>query len=239
MFDTTVLQSLVFAKYRPLLSLYCKYLHMGWKHFYTSSLNSDVKLEKIRLLERAIRQEFPLKQTIVSQLQKQFLEENLSLSLLLEPLQAWKYLSMQPEATSGEQISDIMGYIVSPLARLLMVLNNNENPGTYLPMQSLLSFLFWHYLFIEKSYLIVRLKFSAKSRYNKMDGLLKNSFILLSIVRSKYLKWKLAILLNKLRFMLENNEHLSFSFLDHIQIFLYSLIQFIVVRQRTLSRKEI
>ena len=240
MLDPTILQSLVSKKYRSLLLLYCDYLDLGWKHFYEKTQNVDVKLEKIRLLEKAVRQELPLKQTMLAQLQKQFVAENLSSSLLMEPLQSWKYLAMQPEATSNEQVSDIIGHIVSPLARLIMVLNNDESPSTYQPMQSLLALLFWQRLFATKSKLISKIKISAKRRQNKLFGFLKSSFVLLSIVQSKRLKWNLALLLNKLKLLVENNKQEQFSFLDLMRIFLYSLFQFVVVRKRTtLSRKGI
>ena len=146
MFKQSLITDLVRPYQQPLVDLYIKYLKLGNEHFGQKGVSAEVKAEKIRLLERGIRRDFPQQDNIIARLQKQFVTENLSLYLLLDPLLAWRYTATGKRPTSETQVSDIIGYETSPLARLLMVLNN-ENPSTYLPMQSLLVLLLFLYMF--------------------------------------------------------------------------------------------
>jgi hypothetical protein len=178
---------------------------------------------------------------MISRLQQYFVTENLSLYLLIDPLLAWRYPAADKQPTSETQLSDIIGYETSPLARLLMVLNN-ENPSTYLPMQSLLAVLIYSDMFQNKHPVLKNIKLSKRQRLSKLKGLLKNAGILLSIVRSKRLKYRAAILLNTASILAdkyEKNQQFRIDFLDVLRIYLYSIIQFLFVRKRTVTKKGI
>ena len=241
MFKQSLITDLVRPYQQPLVDLYIKYLKIGNEHFGQKSVSAEVKAEKIRLLERGIRRDFPQQDNIIARLQKQFVTENLSLYLLLDPLLAWRYTATGKRPTSETQVSDIIGYETSPLARLLMVLNN-ENPSTYLPMQSLLALLVFSDMFQNKSPLLKAVKWSKKQRCSKLTGLLKNAGVLLSIVRSKRLKYKAAILLNTAAVLVEKyekNQQMFLSVLDVLRIYLYSCSQFLFIRKQTVTKKGI
>lgn len=232
--------TLIKPQYHLLWQNYCRYLENGWHHFADNRFSAAVKQEKLRLLEMAIRKDFPLPDTLLARLQKQFVAENLSLYLLLEPVQAWRYLATLSATLSETQISEIIGRISSPAARMIMVLND-ETPSTYLPMTALLSAQWLLRLRAEKSKLIKNMKHSEKQWQSKLNGLWKNAFVLLEIVKSKRLKFKLAqnLAALKLEIASGNNKQQKIDFLDRMKIFLYSIYWFVTVKKRTICKKEL
>lgn len=235
------LQVLLKPKYRQLWTDYCRYLNMGWQRFAGTRFETAEKYEQLRLLEKAIRRDFPLSSNLLACLQRQFVVHNLSLYLLLEPLSAWRYLASGKAPDTDAAVSEIVQRAVSPAARLLMVLND-EGPSTYLPMTSWLTAMFLENAVEQKLPLIKNLKRSPKQWQNKFGGLLKNAFVLLAIVRSKRLKFRAALQLNTMRVRLnkkQSSKQVKTDALDRIKIFLYSLYQFITVRKRTTTKRGI
>lgn len=228
-------------RYRPLWADYCRYLRLGQQHFFEVSKAAELKTEQIKLLERAIRKEFPVPNTLLKRLQRAFVEENLSLYLLLEPLQAWRRLALNRPTETEAQISEIITCLAAPAVRLLMVLND-ENPSTYLPMTSLFSA---RYLLGEleyKSPLLAKVKKTRRFWYGKLRGLLKNAFVVLTVIKSKRLKFMLATELNRTALQADkaqNNKQQKIELLDRIKIFLYSCYQFVMIKRRTTETKGI
>ncbi len=238
MLEDEKLLNLVPKAKRPILELYLRYWQMGWRSFTTTNKDTTTKQEQIRLLEKAIRRDFPLKQNLLAQLQRAFVAEDVSLSLLLDLLSVWRYLATDRQPTSEEQLSEIIGATVSPPARLIMVLNN-EQPSTYLPAQALLSAVLWRDLWIKKSTLVQKIKLSTRQKNSKLSGQLKSATVLLTIVQSKRLKWRLALFLNRMAILWQNNKQERIGVLDEIKIILYSIYQFFMVRHRTVTRRGI
>ena len=161
--------------------------------------------------------------------------------MLLDPLYAWRYLAREKYPTSEEQLSELVNLGISPFARLIMALYD-ENPSTYLPLTSLFSFLFLLENFEKKSKLVAKLKLSKRQKISKLKGLLKNSTIILSLINSKRLKFRLAQSLNRAKILLkkyENNKQLKIAVLDRILIFLYSMVQFVSVKHKTLDKNKV
>ena len=233
--------NLLKAEYRPIWSDYCRYLRMGWQHYADKKIDSAIKAEQIRLLERAVRKDFPLPDTLLARLQKAFVTENISIYLLLEPLRVWRWLATDKKKITEAQISEIIAGLASPAARMLMVLNN-ENPSTYLPMTSLLSA--WFLLDAMENKNVLLQKSGKRSRFwlGKIQGLLKNASVILSVIKSRRLKFRLAMELNRLTILVnktQSNKQCRIESLDRIKIFLYSLCQFIVIKRRTTEVKGI
>lgn len=226
-------------QYHALWADYCRYLDLGWQHFAQKDLEASVKYEQLRLLEKAIRRDFALKTNVLARLQKFFVAENLSLYLLLEPLQAWRYLVADSCPNSKNAAMEVLQHAVSPAARLQMVLNG-QNPSTYLPMTTFFTAYFLYYGRMQKSSFLKNIKYSEKRWYNMLNGLLQDSFVLLEIVGSKRLKFALAIELNTLKIKLQKllkHQQSKLDLLDRLKIIVYSIIQFIIVRKRTIVQK--
>ena len=233
------LTSLLKQEYQGLWLDYCAYIQLGWKHFFYECKSPTVNRDKLRLLDKAIRKDIPLPDNLLRRLQQKFVTNNISIYLLLEPLQAWRYISDMHASFSEQQISEIINYSVAPAARLLMVLND-QPPSTYMPMTSYLHALYLLKLINEKSCELKEIKRSKKKQYKKIQGLLNEAHILLSVVNRKKLKWKLAFKFNELQVQINhiiNNKQTNFSLLDRVKIFLYSCMQFILIRHRSVTTR--
>lgn len=228
-------------EHHSLIDDYFSYLQSGLIHYAKEDIGKEVKKHKLELLEKALRKDFPLSKSLVARLQKHFLKENLSLYLLLDPIYAWKYLASGKIPTSETQISEFSNLFISPFARLIMALYD-ENPGTYLPLSSLFSALFLLDVFQNNLPFSVKLKLSKRQKISKLKGLAKNSAVILSVVKSKRLKFMLALALNQTKVMIkryENNKQPQIPLIDNIAVFLYSCWQFVSVKHKTIEKAKL
>lgn len=224
-----------------LIDDYFRYLQIGLAHYAKENISTETKKQKLELLEKALRRDFPYKNSLIARLQQHFIKENLSLYLLLDPLYAWKYPATGKIPTNEAQISEFGNLFISPFARLIMALYD-ENPGTYMPLSSLFSALFLSDVFQGNLPFDIRLKLSKRQKISKLKGLLKNAGVILSVVKSKRLKFKLALALNQTRIMIkkyENNKQRKITLIDNIAVFLYSCWQFITIKHKTIEKNKI
>lgn len=227
---------LVQPKDREFLRCYLQFWQLGWVHYSRQQISSEVKAEKLKLLEKAMRRGYAIKNTKLSQIQQYFVKENISLSLLLDLLPAWRYLAQNREVYNEMQISEILGYASSPVARLVMTLNN-QDPATYLPMQSMFISVLW-IMVIEKSLSVGgKIKMPLRQKMSKIKGGIKNASVLLQIVSSWRLKFRTCILYNTLKMYL-THKHTQLMILDDVKIILYSAVQFLLVKRRTTQIKK-
>ena len=239
MIGKTIGMFLSSGRYQKIINDYLLYLDLGWKSFSRADIPVEVKLKKIDLLDKAVRKDCPLKKSVIYRLQKEFVEENISIYLLLDPLVTWKYLALNKIPTSEKQLSDMINYVISPLARLIMVLYD-ENPSTYMPMNALLCLFYYIQIFNENSPILKKAKFYKRQRDSKLKGLIKSAKVILQLVKSKKLKLRLAFTLNKGIFLANKfikNKQVNLGILDYLLIFLYSIWQFIMIRKRTITKE--
>lgn len=235
------LTSLIPNKYHQLWLDYLKFAEWGGRRFAYEEGKEDAKENKLFMLEKALRCKGKFLWGVSGRLKKEFSEENLAISLLTDWLIVWKYTTELKPPLNEKQISDIIGYAVSPLTRMIMALND-ENPSVYLPFGSLVSAVVFLYLMQSKAELIKGSKWSLKQRKSKLKGWIKNSRVLLSVTRSAKLKFRLALLLNRLDFYnvaFQNNKQCHIGVLDEIMIFLYSIWQFMTIRRKSVAIKEL
>ena len=209
-------KSLVKNEHYQLIDDYFRYLNCGLLHYAKENVEKQVKKQKLELLEKALRKDSRLENSLIYRLQQEFLKENLSLYLLLDPMYAWRYLAEEKMPTSEA-----------------------ENPATYLPLSSFFSALFLTDLYNNKLPLIAKVKLSKRQRLSKLKGLLKNAGVILSLVNSKRLKFKLALALNEAKILLkyqENNKQPKITLIDSTRVFLYSVWQFFSVKHKTLEK---
>ena len=232
---------LVKKEHYELIADYFRYLETGLKHYAKENIETPIKKQKLELLEKALRKDYSQKNSLVSRLQQEFLQNNLSLYLLLDPLYAWRYLASGKVFSSEAQISEFSNLFLSPFARMIMALYD-ENPATYLPLSSLFSAFFLLDILQNNSPLKVKIKLSKRQKISKIRGLIKNAQIILSLVSSKRLKFKLALAVNQAKIKLkkaENNEQPKIGILDSFLIFLYSIWQFASVKHKTLEKIKV
>lgn len=234
-----LLKSLIKKDDRTLWSDYIRLFLLGCEHFSYEMGKEDIKNEKTRLLEKAIRRNFMISGNLLCRLQKEFIDNNLSISMILDLIAAWKYIALLSPPLNEKQVSDIIGYIASPISRMIIALNN-ENPSIYLSVTSLVSAVIFLQFNDDNLSFIKTSRWSVKQKRSKLKGWLKNSYVLLSIVRSLRLKFKIAQVLNRLvlyEMAFQNNKQYATSFLDETKIFLYSIFQSVTVRRRSITVK--
>lgn len=228
-------------KYRPLIYDYLAFLQLGQHHFANRKITSDTRLEKLRLLEKILHRRSPFNSGLIFRLQQNFLKENISVTLLLEPLSAWRYTAADKMPDSGAQLSELLNRLLAPAARLFLVLDN-ENPCTYLPLTSLFIMLSLLEMCGKNSEYLTKAKMSKRQKESRLKGLYKSASVLLQLIKNKRLKFKLALLLNTAKFQLsafQNNKQQKLSILDYTLIFLYSLWQFATIKRKSVNNKGI
>ena len=111
--------------------------------------------KSFNLLYRAVSRTWPGR-TLLGFLQKEFIARNLSLSLLLEPLDGFEWLSKNRYPLEFSAASPIWLQVISPFSRLVAVLNNQTPPFYLLP---------WHWM--GQGYRLMRLVCAAACRCSK------------------------------------------------------------------------
>ncbi|MBQ4400099.1 MAG: hypothetical protein II830_02245 [Alphaproteobacteria bacterium] len=230
-----LLTSLIPNEKQALWKLYLNFLYAETKRFEFEKSKVAIKEEKIRLLEKVLRCNTLAKNNIIAELQKGFINENLSVSLLTDWLVVWRYSAITEPPLNEKRISDIIGTAASPLARMIMALNN-ENPSIYLPFSSLVSAVLFLYIKHNNHPILKGCKWRLSQQLSKLKGWLKNAEILLNVVSSKRLKFKIALLINRLKIFqqaFQNNKQYQIGILDEIKIILYSVWQFMTIRHKS------
>ena len=122
---------LVPAKDRELFRAYIFYLFLLLRGMHRRGLHP----KSFNLLYRAVSRTWPGR-TLLGFLQKEFIARNLSLSLLLEPLDGFEWLSKNRYPLEFSAASPIWLQVISPFSRLVAVLNN-QTPPFYQPFAAL------------------------------------------------------------------------------------------------------
>ena len=123
---------LVPAKDRELFRAYIFYLFLLLQR---GMHRRGLHPKSFNLLYRAVSRTWPGR-TLLGFLQKEFIARNLSLSLLLEPLDGFEWLSKNRYPLEFSAASPIWLQVISPFSRLVAVLNN-QTPPFYQPFAAL------------------------------------------------------------------------------------------------------
>lgn len=123
---------LVPAKDRELFRAYIFYLFLLLRR---GMRRRGLHPKSFNLLYRAVSRTWPGR-TLLGFLQKEFITRNLSLSLLLEPLDGFEWLSKNRYPLEFSAASPIWLQVISPFSRLVAVLNN-QTPPFYQPFAAL------------------------------------------------------------------------------------------------------
>ena len=123
---------LVSSQYRELLYLYIKWVRLlALRGFHQKNITPKTFNYLYRAVSCSWNEKF-----LLGRLQAIFIKENLSLSLLLEPLDGFEWLSKNRYPLTFSSSSPILLQIVAPITRLIAALNG-EHPPFYQPFSSL------------------------------------------------------------------------------------------------------
>lgn len=225
----------------PFVMLYLKWLQLialrGTK-------SRNIHFKTFNYLYRAVIRDWSEKR-LLGKLQKEFIARNLSLSLLLEPLDGLEWLSKNRYTLSIAKASPILLQIIAPLARLVAILNN-QRPPFYQPFSSLIFAYAVLYVLnsdelqniLEKSLL----QTGAEQLQAQLPLLLEESKQVLSVITGFRFKLKVSYFLGLCRcLILKNANHTknNINFLDSVNAFLYGLWYILTIRDNSRGLNKI
>lgn len=192
------------------------------------------------LLYRSVSRNWSKKLTL-GYLQSEFIKENLSLSLLLEPLDGFEWLSKNRYPLEFSKSLPILLQIIMPLSRMIAVLNQ-QNPMVYQPLANLLCAYLEIYIkhnpqWIEK---LKEVSISVDMSKIEQDLLSTHNEVkqVLYVARGWRFKIKTAYYLGLLKILIRKNEN-RIIFLDYVNAFLYSLWYTLTIKGRPLKTNQI
>lgn len=189
-------------------------------------------------LYRAVSREWSEKY-LLGQLQKQFIARNLSLSLLLEPLDGFEWLSKNRYILTISKATPILLQIISPLARLIAILNN-QRPPFYQPFASLIFAYVVLYVLnsveLQKILAASSLQIHSEQLNKQLPLLLNEAKQVISVISGFRFKLKVAYFLGLCRcLIIKNASHTknNINFLDSVNAFLYGLWYVLTIRDNS------
>ena len=224
----SVFWALIPKNNRPLVKAYIRWLLLLSKR----GLNLKPSSDKIfNELYRAVSRTWNAKTTL-GFLQQEFIKENLSLSLLLEPLQGFEWLSKHRYPLTFTGSSPLMLQIISPMARLIAALNH-QHPPFYQPFANLICAYLGLYLqnMPELTDLLHQSRFSLDENMPQSLPLLQNEAKqILPVTYNLAFKLKIAFYLGLCQVLLQKKSHQKTNFLDYVNAILYGLKYIVTIR---------
>lgn len=190
-------------------------------------------------LYRAVSERQWSEKNLLGFLQKEFITRNLSLSLLLEPLDGFEWMSKNLYPLELTQASPIGLQIVSPLSRMVAVLNN-QTPPFYQPFSNLFFSYISRYV-QEYSGLRRILKQSGISTGDKkinqrLEKGVREDRQLLSVTQGLIFRFKIGFFIG-LNIILTQKAVKTVNFLIYVNSFLYGLGYNLTTRNQTKNMK--
>jgi len=222
---------------RPLMAAYLKWLDMLSKR----GLHLKPASNKVfNHLYRAVYRNWNTKTTL-GFLQQEFIKENLSLSLLSEPLQGFEWLSENHYPLTFTGSSPIMLQIISPVTRLIAALNN-QHPPFYQPFANLICVYLGLYLknMPELTELLHQLRFSINENMPQTLPLLHNEAKkILTVTYNLSFRCKIAFYLGLSRVLIQKKSLKKTNFLDYVNAILYGMWYIITVKGKQLPKRQL
>lgn len=219
------------AKDRYLGRLYAGYLKLLLKRGLQQKGRHP---QSFNLLYRAVSHEWPEK-NLLGKLQKEFIDRNLSLSLLLEPLDGAEWMSKKLYPLEVSSASPIWLQIILPVARFTAVLNN-QKPPFYQPFANLAFGYAQLYLLSsqEAAAMLRKVRVSVDELRLKQNQsmLYRETKQIMSTVSGFSFRLKIGFyvgLLGKLQ-QRKNAKHINF--LIYVNAFLYGLMYTLTIKSK-------
>ena len=225
----------------PFVRLYLRWLYLlalrgtGQKHIHPKTFN---------YLYRAVSQTWSNK-TLLGKLQQEFIARNLSLSLLLEPLDGFEWISKNRYTLSLTKASPILLQIIAPVARLVAILNN-QRPPFYQPFSNLvLAYALMYVQTMPNLQNILEnssLQFQPAQIQAQIPLLLNEAKQALSVITGFSFKVKVAYYIGfaqRLRQKKCYHTKNNINFLDSVNAFLYGLWYILTIRDNSRGLNKI
>ena len=235
-------------EYKTLVKNYLRFFELGINMAADKNLSTEIKLKKISLLQKGIYRPCPFQNNLLKYLQINFVKQNLSLSLLNDCFKVFSVrASYDGQFKTWAQMVDYFQSAVSPMVRLIMVLNN-LSPSVYLPFASLGVASLLVYTYVSGNYkkpenLELLTDEEYKNLYvEKVKGLFKSSRILPQIVYSHLFRLRVCIALaaTKIFFKkINKNKRAELDVIDYVKAMIYGTFKWMFTKTKSLNTEGI
>ncbi len=228
--------SLIPKKERNFFIKYLRYVQqlsmrgLGEKRIHKKSFN---------YLYRAVSDRQWSEKNLLGYLQKEFIVRNLSLSLLLEPLDGFEWMSKNLYPLELTEASPIGLQIISPITRMVAVLNN-QTPPFYQPFSNLVFSYISRY--VQEYYGLrtilkqVGVSIGDKRINQRLEKGLKEERQLLSVSRGLIFRIKIGFFIG-LNALLTKKTIKKVNFFIYVNAFLYGLGYNLTTKNQTKNMK--
>lgn len=233
----SVFKGLYPKQYEPLIKAYLKWItllaYRGFKQKHTSD-------KSFNLLYKAVGKQWQ-ENRLLGYLQKEFIKENLSLSLLLEPLDGFEWLSKNRYPLELSVSSPILLQIMTPFARLIAAVNH-QHPPFYQPFSNLICAYFWLYLSVMPEAISYLNKMSITLNSEKMISdlplLHKEALQVLPVINGIFFRIKIAFYLGLCRVLIKRTQTKRKKIM-FVNAILYGLWYLISIRRKSIRSNRI
>jgi len=193
------------------------------------------------LLYKAVSRHWSEK-TLLGNLQQQFIKENLSLSLLLEPIDGFDWLSKNRYPLQFSGSSPIMLQVIAPLTRFIAALNN-QHPPFYQPFSNLMCAYLTLYVLnmpeLEKILKKSGITADKENLRNSLPLLFAEAKQVLLVTKGLINRCKIGWYLGLCHTLIEKNKQKKIDFLDYFNSFLYGLWYTLTIRGKPIRQNRI
>ena len=231
-------------KNKEIMTYYVSFINLGLKAVKSDKVTPEIKVKKFDLLYRQIFKRCAIKDNIISKLQESFITDNISLSLLSDMVKSFKDLVLGEQYKSWNRFVYSSQLFLSPLVRIIIVLND-LNMSVYIPFMSMMMcFLLVENYDVNK---IEELQNLSGTKYSnlyaeKLSGFLREGQVLPQIVKNKIFRFKALCMLGILNVMFEKKskkERMILSNIDLGKILLYDSVRWLFTRVKTIKIKGV
>lgn len=183
--------------------------------------------------------------TLLGYLQQQFIKENLSLSLLLEPIDGFDWLAKNRYPLNFSASSPIMLQIISPVARFVAALNN-QHPPFYQPFSNLICAFLTLYLLnmpaLEKILKDADITIDKETLDKSLPLLFEETKKIFLVIKGFGFRFKIGFYLGLCQVLIQKNQKKiikKIDFLDYFNSFLYGLWYIITIKGKSIRQNRI
>ncbi len=177
---------------------------------------------------------------LLGNLQKEFIKRNISLSILLEPIDGFSWFIKNRYELEYTKSFPLLMPIISPISRLIAVLNNNS-PIFYQPFSNLVLAYFSLYVKenreLQKIFKNNKILFNIKELDKQNITLFNEAKYILPTSKGLLFKLKLGFYIGLLKIIIEKkSEKIKKS--DYVNSFLYGLHYIMTIRSKKMKIKQ-
>lgn len=212
--------TLIPGKNRELFLCYVEFI----RQLSLKALKEHSTPQKLNLLHKAVSRQWN-DNFLLGKLQSLFIKENLSLSLLFEPIEGYMWGLKNHYELDYVKSAPLLLQIISPISRLMVVLNN-EKPLLYIPFSNLIFAYFS--LYLRNCPNVIKLLKNNKIVFDVdlMDEYMLSHFTeilsIFSIKMNLLLRLKLCVFIGLYKLLISKKVK-KLNFLCYVNAFLYGL----------------